>query len=196
MTYRVILEVKFKNNIRESCCNIAVNLKKSLRSISWYYHNFMIVDNFLYEQLQIKIIYKLGIYGLSVFPRVFSVSFFAFFFFFFCKYSLQFSRIGQRGWSLWRQDELQTSRTVPLLRAWTGRSRVAVWISSNWPNFRADFRKTIDSFMARECRKTFQGDPFQPFALRFEISHFLRSRELFERKARKIFQIFNNDQNN
>lgn len=83
MTYRVILEVKFKNNIRESYCNIAVNLKKSLRNISWYYHNFMIVDNFLYEQLQIKIIYKLGIYGLSVFPRVFSVSFFAFFFFFF-----------------------------------------------------------------------------------------------------------------
>lgn len=34
MTYRVILEVKFKNNIRESYCNIAVNLKKSLRSIS------------------------------------------------------------------------------------------------------------------------------------------------------------------
>lgn len=39
-------------------------------------------------------------------------------------------------------------------------------------------------------------ETFQPFALRFEISHFLRSRELFERKARKIFQIFNNDQNN
>lgn len=66
----------------------------------------MTIDNFLYGQLRIKIIYKLGIHGLSVFlfPRVFFLCFF------FCKYSLQFSRIGQRGWSLWRQDELQTSR--------------------------------------------------------------------------------------
>lgn len=47
--------------------------------------------------------------------------------------------------------------------------------------------------------KRFKETPFEPLALRFEISHFLHSRELFEREADARFisteDILNNDQN-
>lgn len=41
MTYRVILEVRFKNNIRESYRNIAVNLKKISKMFTVKYFSIL-----------------------------------------------------------------------------------------------------------------------------------------------------------